>query len=227
MNLKNKSILFSTLVIIFSLVFSFTCIADQENVQTNIKQIMDRQQEVKNFKTDAKLNIKFSGKQNSSFNFTYYYHEPDLVHLETTDFVLLPTEPLQSLQPSFFKLDNYQLDFKGIEQKDLAHFLLTPHSNKEKFWIEIWINTVENNIDKAEVYFTIPTYDKTFSLNVHYQQINGYSMPATIKGKIAIPAKFSKNGSIKKFHEGYFDLKLDNYKINQGFSPKIMKKLTG
>ena len=50
-------------------------------------------------------------------------------------------------------------------------------------------------------------------------------MPITIQGNIAIPAKFGMKGKIKEFNRGYFDLKLKNYKINQGFSPNIMKKL--
>lgn len=204
--------------------FNNTITSANEEIYNKLYNIMEQQQQIKNFQTEAHLNIKAFSKQNSSFNFIYYYHEPDFIHLETKDFVLLPTEPLKSLQPDFFDLKNYHPEYEG-KQKDSSHlFYLTPVNNNKKFRIKIWVNIPQKKIVRAKVFFIIDAYQKEFSLNVRYHQIKNYSMPISIQGKIAIPTKFSTDGKIKKFNEGYFDLKLSNYKINQGLPPEIMEK---
>lgn len=212
-----------SLLILFS--FFQNVLAIKEDQNNEIEEITARQQEIKNFQTDADLTVKIFSKQSSSFEFTYYYHEPDLVHLETEDFVLLPTEPLKSLQPSFLKLENYDITLVSNKKENINLYQLDPIKADKKYWIKIWINLSEKQIEKAEIFFIIPSYKKEFSLEVEYSQIEGYSMPVSIQGTIAIPAKFSMNDKVKEFNKGDFDLKLHNYKINQNFPPGIMKKL--
>ena len=228
-NINNIQKLFLIFLFIstFILINFEAAIASEPVYNQQIKKIMKRQQEIKNFQTDANLEIKIFSGQKSTFNFQYFYHEPDLVHLETNDFVLLPTEPLKSLEPSFLKLENYNINCLNKKDKNsLKIYELHPIKKKESnYYIKIWIDISKNQIEKAVIFFHIPAYEKEFSLNVNYKEISGYSMPITIQGNIAIPAKFGMKGKIKEFNRGYFDLKLKNYKINQGFSPNIMKKL--
>ena len=220
------------LIVLFIIIFgSYNNGAEADNIdpdiQNKIYQVMEKQQKIKTFQTDADLNIE-AYSQKSSFNFTYYYHEPNRVHLDTENFVLLPTEPLKSLQPSFFKLSNYQIDFIGSTNhkgEKLNRIQLTPKKENNKFWIKIWINTEKEKIEKAKIFFTMPSFEKEFALNVQYQLINGFSMPVTVKGHIAIPTRIKMNGQIKDFQEGLFDLTLSNYRINQEFPPDIMRKL--
>ncbi len=187
--------------------------------------IINKQLEIDNFQVGIGLEITAFKGQNSKFSFTYYYQKPDKIHLETQDFVLLPREAIKTLQPDFFKLDKYEWGY--IEKRDDFHLLeLNPVDIRENYRLILWIDPDNSQIKHAEIFFRIEGYQDEFAVQIDYEQIEGYSLPVYVEGRLAVPTKFSMGGEIKEFQEGSFTLKLSNYKINAGLPPAVRRKMS-
>lgn len=187
-------------------------------------QVITQQMQLDNFTVDVFLKVNFSSEQKSEFNFKYHFKKPDLTYIDTTDFVLLPTETLKSLHPSFFQLENYHLSF--VDKKGNNYqFELKPRDPRKNFIIHLWIDRKEKYIKQARISFKTPSVNEVFYLTARYKKMDTFSMPVEVEGNLAIPTKFNSEWQIKDFKEGSFHLSLKNYKINRGIPAPILEKM--
>ena len=117
---KDEKGYFDSDIFSFSLFYSIGCSS------SIALEILEKQQEIKNFKVDVELVISTRAGQDSEFFFTYYYEEPDKIYMETDNFVLLPKEALKTMQPSFFQADKYSFNYLGKkEELDILELIFT------------------------------------------------------------------------------------------------------
>ena len=108
--------------------------------------ILEKQQEIKNFRVEVVLEICTYAGQNSEFFFTYYYEEPDKIYLETDDFVLLPKEALKTLQPAFFQADKYSFNYLGKEEGlDILELIPLDKGGKDTAWCWLLIPEIHRS----------------------------------------------------------------------------------
>ncbi|HHU92743.1 MAG TPA: hypothetical protein GXZ20_06355 [Halanaerobiaceae bacterium] len=210
------------LILICFLLLSHSLLAIQAIIPDSI---IGKQEEIKNFKVDIELAISTYSGQNSEFFFTYYYEEPDRIYLETDDYVLLPKDALKTLQPGFFQLDKYEYNYLG--QKEGLHILeLIPLDRQEKYRMVLALDPEKALIRAGELFFQMGNYQEEFKVLVDFAEIEGYSLPVYIEGKLAVPAKFGIGSDIKEYREGTFWLKLKDYSINIVLPESIKKKMS-
>jgi len=216
------------LVLLLMLSAAGSANTEQQNARQVCEKIISRQMGIDNFQVDISMEVSFSSEQRSSFKFTYYFQQPDLVHVRTTDFVLLPTDSLKAMQPGFFQLENYQLRYKQRVQKKTYEghvFELIPRDPRESYTVSLCIDPEAEMIRESHITVRMPSLTDEFDIEVEYADFGSYSMPVRIKGEIAIPKKLSHHGEMKDFSRGAFELKLHNYRINQGLPARVKKKL--
>src|SRR5690554_4384171 len=189
-----------------------------------IEGIIGRQLEIDNFRVNTELEIRAFAGQSSRFEFTYYYQKPDKVHLESRDFVLLPREAVRTLQPDFFNPVRYTYSYLRVEE-ECQLFEFIPVDDEEKYRLILWVEPEESQIKHAEIFFMMGNYQEEFAVQIDYEQIEGYSLPVYVEGKVAVPTKFGMGGEIKETTEGSFILNLRNYRINRAFPRSIEKIL--
>lgn len=210
------------LILICFLLLSHSLLAIQAIIPDSI---IGKQEEIKNFKVDIELAISTYSGQNSEFFFTYYYEEPDRIYLETDDYVLLPKDALKTLQPGFFQLDKYEYNYLG--QKEGLHILeLIPLDRQEKYRMVLALDPEKALIRAGELFFQMGNYQEEFKVLVDFAEIEGYSLPVYIEGKLAVSAKFGIGSEIKEYREGTFWLKLKDYSINIVLPESIKKKMS-
>jgi hypothetical protein len=214
----------SLFIIIIIILFNSSILANSKILNEKAENIINKQLEIKDFQTDIILEIAAFSSQYSKFNFTYYYQEPDKIYLETEDFVLLPREAIKTLQPNFFHLDRYNYKYLKTSEK-FKLFELQPKENKDKYRLILWLDLEASVVKHAEIFFQIEEYKEEFAVQIDYNQIEGYSLPVYVEGKLAVPTKFSIDGKVKESKKGSFTLELSNYKINSGLPARIKKKL--
>src|SRR5690554_5114103 len=178
--------------------------------------ILEKQQEIKNFRVEVVLEICTYAGQNSEFFFTYYYEEPDKIYLETDDFVLLPKEALKTLQPAFFQADKYSFNYLGKEE-GLDILELIPLDKGERYRLLLAIDSGNSQIRSGELFFQMADYQEEFNAQIFFAEIGGYSLPVYIEGILVVPTKFALGGEVKEYREGSFSLKLKDYAINIDF----------
>lgn len=188
--------------------------------------ILEKQQEIKNFRMEVVLEICTYAGQNSEFFFTYYYEEPDKIYLETDDFVLLPKEALKTLQPAFFQADKYSFNYLGKEE-GLDILELIPLDKGERYRLLLAIDSGNSQIRSGELFFQMADYQEEFNAQIFFAEIGGYSLPVYIEGILVVPTKFALGGEVKEYREGSFSLKLKDYAINIDFPANIRKRLSG
>jgi len=188
--------------------------------------ILEKQQEIKNFRVEVVLEICTYAGQNSEFFFTYYYEEPDKIYLETDDFVLLPKEALKTLQPAFFQADKYSFNYLGKEE-GLDILELIPLDKGERYRLLLAIDSGNSQIRSGELFFQMADYQEEFNAQIFFAEIGGYSLPVYIEGILVVPTKFALGGEVKEYREGSFSLKLKDYAINIDFPANIRKRLSG
>ncbi len=210
------------LILTFFLLACFTLLAVDPVLPL---EILEKQQEIKNFKVDVELVISTHAGQDSEFFFTYYYEEPDKIYLETDDFVLLPKEALKTMQPSFFQADKYSFNYLG-KKEGLDILELIPLDKGEKYRLYLAIDSGNSIIRSGELFFQMANYREEFNAIIYFADIDGYALPVYIEGELAVPTKFAIGGEIKEYREGSFHLKLKDYAINIEFPEKIKKSLS-
>src|SRR5690554_416558 len=219
--MDKKIILFSLLIFFFLLNNSIFAVG----AEFKIEDIVNKQLAIENFQVDIELEILVYQGQNSKFLFTYFYQKPDKVHLETEDFVLLPKGAAETLQPNFFHPARFYHRYLGT--KDEFHlFELTPKEEQKKYRLILWVDPEAKLLKQAEIFFTIENHREELAVQIDYGQIEGYSLPVFVRGKLAVPTKFGMYGEVKETQEGSFTLKLSNYKIDTVFPAAVRQKLT-
>jgi len=197
-------------IILFLMIFLLFC--NSVSASNEICNILNKQLEIEKFQVDVELEITAFADRNLKFMFTYFFQEPDQVHLETQDFVLLPEKVIKTLQPDFFHLARY--NYRYIESKERFRlYELRPKNSQESYRIILWLDLEDSLIKRADMFFQIEDYKEEFVVQIDYEQIEGYSLPVYIKGNLPVPTKFGIGGVIKESKKGSFILKLNNYRI--------------